>query len=328
MNKFYIIIIILGLFSWASCTDEDTEDDSPSTIAGSFEADVSGTWLPSNHYVADSIVGAYFAPTQDTLIIVGMDKEFKTFVLRVGGPLTPGPQSINYNPGTQNLTFVYSELMATPYILYLNTEESDLVSINIDEWDVSTRRLKGSFQFNAFGIVEVEQDVLMSAQNGTFEVQYVENRGQLVQLPVVNDTNPLEDIQSKVEYTFLTSVGGSYEGSHDTLGRTGLILVSDNGLGFSFLFTLPDGSDVIVGCRPEVGNHIIDPKSDDDIPAHMNVFAPGETFEAKSGYVNIQSIDYSLKLVKGSFNASGDNNKDEPNNIIFQSAGMFSVGYQ
>lgn len=327
MNKFYYIIIILTIFSWASCTDDDTGDDVPNTIQGSFEADVSGTWLPSYHYVADSIVSAYFAPTQDTLIIVAMDKEFKSFLFMFTGFIEPGTQSINYNPATQNLTFAYNELMATPSVLYLNTEEPDLVAINIEEWNVDAKSIKGSFYFNAFGLVEVEEDVLMSTQNGTFEIQYVDSRENLEQLPTVTVPNPLVDVHSEVEYTFLTTSGVSYEGTYDTLFRTGLILPTDDGLRFSFIFTLPDGSDVAVACPAAEGNYIVVENDEDGIIAEAIVFAPGTTFEAKSGFINIESIDYSLKIVKGSFNLSGSNNAEEPNEVLFQCAGTYSVGY-
>lgn len=172
MKRWIVLLLVLGLTSFAACNDDDNStnpndnDNNHNTHNGTITARVTGDYTLN------------FACTTGYGLALNEVQGQGTGSMHIQGPFTVGGDTylidiqIYENPGTGTFEFVFPPVNAVGSIGKNSTGNfSESGSVTVTE--ATSSRLKGTFSFTAFRIEQGIGKVTVTVSNGTFDVPVI-----------------------------------------------------------------------------------------------------------------------------------------------------------
>ena len=322
----------------AACGNDD--QDITQGMNGTFTATLNYPDGSTHNFVADSIVAAFLAPTNDTLLLRGMDRSQRAVSMFIIGENISEGQTITAAASTTDdsgFFSAYDNLSQIPYIFYMGSmgEYGTPDQLNISNLDAADRNMAGTFELTTYPILTAyDADSALEITNGQFDVRYFTDRAEAADYFDFQDITPTATTNSVVNCNISSTLG--------TVTRNNFELITPSTLG-SITPTLPDnlfslsfsiGGDYFftMSCTAALGSYTIDEVGEE--AALLLVATNGDpsaySYFANTGTVNLTAWDEDTKTVTGNFSASGigaspTNPDAQPD--PFELSGTFTVQY-
>jgi hypothetical protein len=340
MQNVYSLLLPLFLLTCLIAACGNGNEEITQGMNGTFTATLNYPDGSTHNFVADSIVAAFLAPTNDTLLLRGMDKAQRAVSMFIIGENISEGQTITATASTTDdsgFFSAYDNLSQIPYIFYMGSmgEYGTPDQLNISNLDAADRNIAGTFELTTYQIlVEYDADSAVEITNGQFDVRYFTNRAEAAEYFDFQDITPTATTNSVVNCNISSTLG--------TVTRNNFELITSDNIAviaptlpqnlFTLTFSIGNNYQLAMSCTAATGSHTINEFSEEGtfyIVAD-NGATNAYSYFANNGVINLTAINQTTKTITGNFTASGigaslfdPDAQPDP----FEASGSFTVQY-
>lgn len=337
MRGIYSLLIPLFLLTCliAACGNDD--NNTVEGINGTFTAMLHNPDGSTYNFVADSIAVAYLVPTNDSLLLMGVDKAKHSVFITIGTNNLNEGQTITANPSNIFLSS-YLNYEQIPYSAYLGSGGDygtpDILSIG--NLDAADKQIAGSFELTCYPFfitgLEYNDDLAVQISNGQFDLTYFNSQ---------EEAAAYFDLNNEPAPTTHSAVTCNISSENGTIVRNNFELEVDSTLAallptspqnlFTLTFPIGEGYRLGLTFTAALGSHTVQlDKSENGFSIVSTTGNPNAyNYFGSDGTINVTAWDQNTKTVVGDFTVSGIGAipTDPESGDMFEANGTFTVQY-